>query len=242
MPEPTACSCSGCDGRSGSVERVSSHKLAPSILSADFACLADDVMRVAPEADLLHVDVMDGHFVPNLTIGPPVVAALRARTDLFLDCHLMVDNPGVLLAGFADAGADRCIVHVELGDPRPLFDELRKRDVGVGITLNPDTPVDAVLPYLDDVDLLLVMSVHPGWGGQSFIPQVLDKVRAARAVIDERALAVEIEIDGGIHEQTAPLAAAAGVDILVAGSAIFHADDPLEAARRIRRAAWPDAA
>jgi ribulose-phosphate 3-epimerase len=219
-----------------------SRKLAPSLLSADFGCLADEVERVAPEADLLHVDVMDGHFVPNLTIGPPVVASLRARTDLFLDCHLMVDNPAVLLGDFVDAGADRCIVHIELGDPRPLFDELRERKAGVGLTLNPETPVDAVLPFLAEIDLLLVMSVHPGWGGQSFIPESLDKVRAARHAIDAAGLSVEIEIDGGIQEKTAPLATAAGVDILVAGSAIFHADDPLDAARRIRAAAWPSVA
>jgi ribulose-phosphate 3-epimerase len=185
---------------------------------------------------------MDGHFVPNLTIGPPVVKSLRPRTDLFLDCHLMVSNPGVLLEDFAKAGADRCIVHIELGDPRPLFEKLRALDVGVGLTLNPDTPVDDVLPYLEEIDLLLVMSVHPGFGGQSFIPEVLDKVRAARAVIAERSLPVEIEIDGGIHAETAPLAAEAGVDILVAGSAIFAADDPLAAARSLRAVAWPDAA
>jgi ribulose-phosphate 3-epimerase len=217
------------------------HKIAPSILSADFAALADDVDRVAADADLLHVDVMDGHFVPNLTLGPPVVKSLRKRTELFLDCHLMVDNPGVLLADFAAAGADRCIVHVELGDPRPLFDELRNLDVGVGLTLNPATPIDAALPYLREIDLLLVMSVHPGFGGQSFIPEVLDKVRVARAAIDEQGLPVEIEIDGGINVETAPSAAAAGVDILVAGSAVFHAEDPARAARDIRAAAWPDA-
>jgi ribulose-phosphate 3-epimerase len=212
-------------------------KLAPSILSADFACLAAEVERVAPEADLLHVDVMDGHFVPNLTIGPPVVASLRPETDLFLDCHLMVDNPGVLLDDFAEAGANRCIVHVELGDPRPLFERMRKLNVGVGLVLNPPTAVDAVMPYLDEIDLLLVMSVNPGWGGQSFIPEVLDKVRVARAEIEARDLNVEIEIDGGINIDTAPLAAAAGVDIIVAGSAIFHAPDPLAAAREIRDAA-----
>jgi len=212
-------------------------KVAPSILAADFANLAADVARVAPEADLLHVDCMDGHYVPNLTIGPPVVKALRKHTELFLDCHLMVDNPQVLLADFADAGADRCIVHVELGDPRPLFDELRERNVGVGIVLNPETPVDSVLPYLGDVDLVLVMSVHPGWGGQQFIADVLDKVRVLRAQIDDQRLAVEIEIDGGINVDTAPLAARAGVDILVAGSAVFHAADPLAAARDIRAAA-----
>jgi ribulose-phosphate 3-epimerase len=212
-------------------------KLAPSILSADFAQLGAEVDRVAAEADLLHVDVMDGHFVPNLTIGPPVVEALRKHTELFLDCHLMVDNPQVLLADFADAGADRCIVHVELGDPRPLFAELRERTVGVGIVLNPETPVESVLPYLDDVDLVLVMSVHPGWGGQQFIAEVLDKVRVLRGAIDERRLDVEVEIDGGINVETAPLAARAGVDILVAGSAVFRAPDPLAAARDIRAAA-----
>jgi len=212
-------------------------KLAPSILSADFARLGEDIERVRDVASLLHVDVMDGHFVPNLTIGPPVVASLRPATDLFLDCHLMVDNPGVLLDDFAEAGANRCIVHVELGDPRPLFERLRKLNVGVGLVLNPPTDVDTVMPYLDEIDLLLVMSVNPGWGGQSFIPEVLDKVRVARAEIDARGLDVEIEIDGGINIETAPLAAAAGVDILVAGSAIFHAPDPLAAAREIRDAA-----
>lgn len=214
-------------------------KLAPSILSADFACLADSIDRVASEADLLHVDVMDGHFVPNLTIGPPVVESLRPRTDLFLDCHLMVSNPADLLEDFAKAGADRCIVHVELGDPRPMFETLRNLGVGVGITLNPDTPYDAVEPYLAEVDLLLVMSVNPGFGGQAFIAEVLDKVRAARRDIDARGLACEIEIDGGINASTAADAAAAGVDILVAGSAIFRADDPAAAARAIREAAWP---
>jgi ribulose-phosphate 3-epimerase len=212
-------------------------KVAPSILSADFACLADEVERVTPEADLLHVDVMDGHFVPNLTIGPPVVASLRARTELFLDCHLMVDNPGVLLADFAEAGADRCIVHVELGDPQPLFQELRDLGVGVGLTLNPETPVEHVLEHLDQVDLVLVMSVHPGFGGQHFIPDVLEKVRILRRSIDEQGLPVEIEIDGGVKVDTAPEAAAAGVDILVAGSAIFDAPDQAAAARAIRDAA-----
>jgi ribulose-phosphate 3-epimerase len=212
-------------------------KLAPSILSADFARLGDEVARVTPVADLLHVDVMDGHFVPNLTLGPPVVACLRPVTDLFLDVHLMVDNPAVLLADFAEAGADRCIVHVELGDPRPLFDELRGLDVGVGLVLNPETPIDQALEYLDEIDLLLVMSVHPGWGGQAFIPEVLDKVAAARKEIDARALPVEIEIDGGINARTAPLAAEAGVDILVAGSAVFKADDPVAAGRAILAAA-----
>ena len=214
-------------------------KIAPSILSADFAQLADDVERVAAEADLLHVDVMDGHFVPNLTIGPPVVKSLRKRTDLHLDCHLMVDKPGELLEDFADAGADGCTVHIELGDPRPLFAAMRELGMRVGLTHNPETPVEAVLPYLEEIDVLLFMSVHPGFGGQAFIPSVLDKLTAARRVVDEGGLPVELEIDGGINRETAPRAAAAGADILVAGSAIFHADDPAAAARQIREAAWP---
>jgi ribulose-phosphate 3-epimerase len=216
-------------------------KLAPSILSADFADLAGDVDRVTEQADLLHVDVMDGHFVPNLTIGPPVVKSLRSRTKLLLDCHLMVTNPGELLADFADAGADGCTVHVEVGDPRPAFEQMRKLGLRVGLTHNPDTPLDAVLPYLEEIDLLLFMSVHPGFGGQAFIPSVLDKLRDARRVVDERGLDVELEIDGGIHLETAPLAVDAGADILVAGSAIFHADDPAIAAGKLREAAWPHA-
>jgi ribulose-phosphate 3-epimerase len=216
-------------------------KLAPSILSADFAQLAQDVDRVTDVADLLHVDVMDGHYVPNLTIGPPVVESLRKRTELFLDCHLMVDNPRVLLEDFASAGADGCTVHVEVGDPRTAFDEMRALGLRVGLTLNPETPLDAVLPHIEQIDLLLVMSVHPGWGGQAFIPSTLDKLRVARQIVDERALPVELEIDGGIKVDNAHLAVDAGADILVAGSAIFHADDPAVAARRIREAAWPSA-
>ena len=212
-------------------------KIAPSILAADFARLAADIERVAADVELLHVDCMDGHYVPNLTIGPPVVAALRPHTDLFLDCHLMVDNPGRLLDAFADAGADGVTVHVELGDPRGLLAEIANLGMRRGLAFEPETPFDAVEPYLGDIDLLLVMSVHTGFGGQPFIAEVLDKVRAARKRIDADALAVEIEIDGGIKAANAGLAAAAGVDILVSGTGIFGADDPAAAARAIRAAA-----
>jgi ribulose-phosphate 3-epimerase len=211
-------------------------KIAPSILAADFAHLAADVARVEGEAELLHVDCMDGHYVPNLTIGPPVVAALRRHTDLFLDCHLMIDNPGRLIGAFAEAGADGITVHVELGDPRSLLDEIASLGVKRGLAFEPETPYDAVEPYLDAIDLLLVMSVHTGFGGQPFIPEVLDKVRAARKEIDARGLDVEIEIDGGIKVDNAALAAEAGVDILVSGTGIFGAADPAAAARAIRNA------
>jgi ribulose-phosphate 3-epimerase len=211
-------------------------KVAPSILAADFAHLAADVARVADVADLLHVDIMDGHYVPNLSIGPPVVKSLRKHTDLFLDVHLMVDNPGVLLEAFAEAGADGCTVHVELGDPRVLFDEIRALGMRVGLSFEPQTRFDAVAPYLGDIDLLLVMSVHTGFGGQAFIPEVLEKIRAARADIDARELPVEIEIDGGIKIDNAHLAVEAGVDILVSGTGIFGADDPAAAAAAIRSA------
>jgi ribulose-phosphate 3-epimerase len=195
------------------------------------------VARVAPEVELLHVDCMDGHYVSNLTIGPPVVAALRPHTDLFLDCHLMVDNPARLLDAFAAAGADGITVHVELGDPTALLAAIAQLGVRRGLAFEPETPYDAVAPYLESIDLLLVMSVHTGFGGQPFIAEVLDKVRAARKEIDARGLAVEIEIDGGIKIDNAALAADAGVDILVSGTGIFGADDPAAAASAIRAAA-----
>jgi ribulose-phosphate 3-epimerase len=152
----------------------------------------------------------------------------------------MIDNPGDLLDDFAEAGADSCTVHVELGDPRPLFDRMRAHGMRVGLVFNPETPLDAVLPYLEEIDILLFMSVHPGFGGQEFIPAVLDKLAEARKIVDERGLAVELEIDGGINIATAHFAAKAGADILVAGSAIFHNEDPLAAAAAIRAAAWPE--
>jgi ribulose-phosphate 3-epimerase len=209
-------------------------KLAPSILAADFAHLADDVARVAAEIDLLHVDCMDGHYVPNLSIGPPVVASLRKVTDLYLDCHLMVANPGALLDMFAEAGADGITVHVEVGDTGSLLARIRELGCDVGLTLEPGTPFDAVVPYLDQLDTLLVMSVQTGFGGQDFIPEVLDKVRAARERIDGAGLACAIEIDGGIKAHNVARAAAAGVDIVVAGTAIFGAADPTAAARELR--------
>ena len=215
-------------------------RIAPSILSADFAALAAAVDAVAPEADLLHVDVMDGHFVPNLTIGPPVVASLRKHTDLYLDCHLMITNPERYLEAFRQAGADGCSVHVEVGGTDELITQMRDLHLDAGLAVNPDTPYEAYEAFLDRVDLLLLMTVFPGFGGQSFMAEVMPKVRRTRDEIDRRGLGVAIQVDGGINEETARIAADAGATVFVAGNAVFRAGDPAAAARRIREAATSD--
>jgi len=206
-------------------------RIAPSLLSADFGLLAEQVGEVAGAADWLHVDV---HFVPNLTIGPPVVASLRRHSSLFFDCHLMMTEPGRYLEAFADAGADGCTVHVEIGGTNELIAQMRSLGLHTGLALNPDTPFEAVEPYLGDVDLLLCMTVFPGFGGQSFIAEVMDTVAQVRAAVESRGLALDIEVDGGIDTDTAPVAAAAGANVLVAGSAIFGHERPWEAADAIR--------
>jgi ribulose-phosphate 3-epimerase len=212
-------------------------KIAPSILSADFAALAQAIDAVGPEADTLHVDVMDGHFVPNLTIGPPVVKSLRGHTGMYLDCHLMMTNPGDYLEAFQKAGANGCSVHVEIGGTGQLIDQMRALGLHVGLAVNPDTPYEAYERWLDRIDLLLLMTVFPGFGGQKFMAEVMPKVARTRATIDERGLQVAIQVDGGIDVHTAPVAAAAGASVFVAGNAIFGNADPRAAAARIRAAA-----
>ncbi|HEY2302752.1 MAG TPA: ribulose-phosphate 3-epimerase [Acidimicrobiales bacterium] len=212
-------------------------RLAPSILSADFAALGDAVDAVAREADLLHVDVMDGHFVPNLSIGPPVVASLRRHTTLYLDCHLMITNPGDYLESFRRAGADGCTVHVEVGDTRARIEQMRSLGLDAGLAVNPETPFETYAEWLDQIDMVLLMTVHPGFGGQSFLSDVVPKISRTRQEIDRRGLDVAIEVDGGIDVRTAPLTAAAGASVFVAGSAIFGQSDPAAAAHAIRHAA-----
>ena len=209
-------------------------RIAPSILSADFAALADAIDLVAPEVDLLHVDVMDGHFVPNLTIGPPVVADINRHTQLTLDCHLMMTNPGEFLEAFQRAGADWISVHVEVGDSAQLIEEMRKLGVNPGLAINPETPFEAVAPWLGRIDHVLVMTVHPGFGGQHFMPEVLPKLREIADAVAAGGHATIVEVDGGIDPDTIGLVAQAGATCFVSGSAVFGEDDPAEAVRHLR--------
>lgn len=200
--------------------------IAPSILSADFARLDREIERI-PAADWIHVDVMDGHFVPNLSFGAPVAKAVGEVTDKPMDCHLMIEDPARWVGDYVDAGAANVTFHVEAtDDPKAVADLLHSRGCRAGISLKPGTAVEPYLDLLEHVDLVLVMSVEPGFGGQSFMPEVLDKVRTLRAEIDRRGLDVLIQIDGGIDSRTIGDAASAGCDVFVAGSAVYGAPDP----------------
>lgn len=198
-------------------------RISPSILSADFAKLGDEVRAVAEAgADYIHVDVMDGHYVPNLTIGPGVVKALRPHTDLPFDVHLMISPVDPFIDAFADAGADIITVHPEAGPHlHRTIQAIKAHGIHAGVSLNPGTPVEAVDNVINDVDLILVMSVNPGFGGQSFIESQLDKIAQLRKRIDASGRKIDLEVDGGITAETAPRAIAAGADVLVAGTATF---------------------
>ncbi len=208
--------------------------IAPSLLAADFSRLGTELERVQRAgADMIHLDVMDGHFVPNLTIGPPVVAALRAVSTLHFDVHLMLTDPGAFVEPFVKAGANGVTIHIEAcPDPREILERIGRLGCKRGLTLNPDTPVDRIGPFLDQVDRLLIMSVFPGFGGQKFIPGSLERIARARELIGERA--IELQVDGGVTVENAPAVREAGANNLVAGTSCFRAPDLAAAVAALR--------
>jgi ribulose-phosphate 3-epimerase len=212
-------------------------KIAPSILSANFAELGNEIKDVEKGgADYIHVDVMDGHFVPNITLGPMIVKAIRPLTTLPLDVHLMIENPSQYIEAFADAGADYITVHVE-ADPHlhRTIQMIKSKGVKAGVVLNPATPAEMIKSILQDVDMVLLMTVNPGFGGQSFIPSVVPKIKQIREWANEINPTLEIEVDGGINPETAAICAEAGADVFVAGSAIYNRGDRGAAIKELKR-------
>lgn len=215
-------------------------KIAPSLLAADFARLASELESVEQDADWLHLDVMDGHFVPNVSFGIPVIKSIRSVSSLHFDCHLMTTNPEAFLPELAEAGADLVTMHIE-AVPDPTLAAARARENGLefGLVCNPATPVEGLEPFLELCDVVLVMSVEPGFGGQGFLSEVLGKVETTRNWVENKGLPTDIQIDGGITPETAALAAKAGANVFVAGTAIFSKADPAEAILELRRAVEP---
>ena len=212
--------------------------IAPSLLAADFANLSQDIERIRiAGANYLHLDVMDGVFVPNISFGPPVIESIRKKTKLFFDVHLMIKNPQRYIENFIRAGADSITIHLESTTrPRDAIQKIKDHDMKAGIAISPATPYESVLPYLDMVDMVLVMTVEPGFGGQEMIPATIDKVRAIRKYANEHGIDVDIEVDGGITAENVHLAIEAGANVIVAGSAIFRSKTPSKVIAKMREA------
>ena len=217
--------------------KVSGIKIAPSLLAADFSRLDREIAGIEKHVDWLHLDVMDGHFVPNVSFGIPVIESIRGVTDLYFDCHLMTTNPDAYLPELAKAGINLATVHIE-ALPDPSEAAARARDIGIdfGLVVNPLTPFEEVAPFAELCDVIVVMTVEPGFGGQSFMPEVLPKVETAREWVENKGLSADIQVDGGITPDNARTATDAGATVLVAGSAIFRSDDPPSVVEAMRRA------
>ena len=216
---------------------VTTIKLAPSLLAADFSRLADEVQAVEDHVDWLHLDVMDGHFVPNISFGIPVIESLRPVTDLYFDCHIMTTNPAAYLGELAEAGVNLVTMHIEaVPDPTGPAERARELGLDFGLVVNPHTPFAAMAPFAALCDVLVIMSVEPGFGGQRFMSEVLPKVREAREWVESRGLVADIQVDGGITPDNAREVVESGATVVVAGSAVFRADDPRRAVLELRRA------
>ena len=215
-------------------------KISPSILSADLGCLANEIRKVEEEADYLHIDVIDGVFAPNISFGPPLIKSIRKYSALVFDVHLMIVDPEGYIDEFVEAGSDIITVHIEaLTDPSRTISRIRGAGARPGISLKPATPLSAVKEFLNEIDMLLVMTVDPGFSGQGFKRDILPKIREARSMIDQVSGEIDLQVDGGINKKTAPLVVEAGANVLVAGSAIFGAPDVGKAIREIRESCSP---
>ncbi len=212
-------------------------QVAPSILAADFGNLLADIRKIENDTDILHIDVMDGHYVPNISFGVPIIKSIRSRTDLLFDVHLMITNPEEYIRIFSEAGADIVTFHIEtVEDPASIIRMIHSLGKKAGISVHPDTPVEKMFPFLPDLELVLIMSVYPGFGGQSFMEEAPARIRAVRNELDRIGSNAWLSVDGGVSEKTAPVILSSGATLLVAGSAVFGDPNPEDAIKRLKNA------